>query len=138
MRQDAALQRPSTTPHHVGDEVLEAHRAQSLGDSRVACRVIAGQNQELLDAALRSLVKQGLHPVRSDKCGLCVANALYLQCETHVRDSDKVRLREKATRRRISVSNPQQEVVCARGIYRSPGADATASSKSVPTAILRR
>jgi hypothetical protein len=28
-----------------------------------------------------------------------VANAQYLQCETHVRDSDSVRLREKVTRR---------------------------------------
>jgi hypothetical protein len=28
-----------------------------------------------------------------------VAKAQYLQCDTHVRDSDSVRLREKVTRR---------------------------------------
>src|SRR4051794_32237600 len=33
------------------------------------------------------------------RCARCVANAQYLQCETHVRDSDSVRLREKVTRR---------------------------------------
>ena len=37
----------------------------------------------------------------SCRCGWCVANAQYLQCDTQVRDSDSVTLRENVTRRRI-------------------------------------
>ena len=33
------------------------------------------------------------------RCARCVAKAQYLQCETHVRESDSVRFREKVTRR---------------------------------------
>src|SRR5215208_1874187 len=35
----------------------------------------------------------------SCRCARCVAKAQYLQCETHVRDSESVRFREKVTRR---------------------------------------
>ena len=42
------------------------------------------------------------------RCGRCVANAQYLQCDTHVRDSDSVTLREKVTRRRIGRSLPSR------------------------------
>jgi putative hydroxymethylpyrimidine transport system substrate-binding protein len=38
------------------------------------------------------------------RCGRWVANAQYLQCELHVRDNDRVTLREKVTRRRTGES----------------------------------
>src|SRR3954471_273268 len=40
----------------------------------------------------------------SCRCGLWVANAQYLQCDTQDRESDSVTLREKVTRRRIGSS----------------------------------
>ena len=36
--------------------------------------------------------------------GWCVANAQYLQCDTHVRESESVTLRENVTRRRIRIA----------------------------------
>ena len=41
----------------------------------------------------------------SCRCGRCVANAQYLQCDTQVRDSDSVTLRENVTRRRIGAKS---------------------------------
>ena len=100
MRQDAALERALAAPGHVGDEVLEPERRQPLADAGVVVGVVAGQDEQLLHPAARRVVQQALDLSRArGGARRCVANAQYLQCETHVRDSDSVRLREKVTRR---------------------------------------
>jgi hypothetical protein len=43
-----------------------------------------------------------------------VANAQYLQCETHVRESDSVRFREKVTRRGATPSQATGRPPAAR------------------------
>ena len=101
MRQQPALQRPLAAPHDVGDEVVEAQLRQPRPDARVVGRVVAREDQQLLD---RRAGRRG-RAARSTSSGVCrwvwcVWKAQYLQCETHVRDSDSVTLREKVTRRR--------------------------------------
>jgi hypothetical protein len=64
VRQQPALERPLAAPGHVGDEVAEPQRLQLLADIRVIRRVVAGEDEQLLDAAARGMVEQGFHLVR--------------------------------------------------------------------------
>ena len=63
VREDAPLQRAFAAPHDVGDEVLEPERRQPLAHAGVMARVVAREDQQLLDVAARRAVQQGLHLV---------------------------------------------------------------------------
>ena len=90
-------------------------------------RVVAGQDEQLLDVAARGMVEQPRTSSGSCRCGWWVWNAQYLQCETHVRDSDSVTLREKVTLRRVGAAS----VLTVRSIV-------TLVSRAVPAGACTR
>ena len=58
VRQEASREGLLAGPDDVGDEVLEAERCELCLDAGVVGRVIAGQDEELLDAAVGRFVEQ--------------------------------------------------------------------------------
>ena len=60
VREQAALERPLARPHDVGGEVLEAERGQPLAHAGVVVGRLAGEHQQLLDAAAGGAVEQPL------------------------------------------------------------------------------
>ena len=60
VREDPALQRALAGPRDVADEVVEAELGEPLADARVVARVVAGEDQQLLDVAARGAVDQRL------------------------------------------------------------------------------
>ena len=58
VRQQPALQRALARPHDVGREVRVAPGVQALADGRVDLRPLAGQDEQLLDVALRGAVEE--------------------------------------------------------------------------------
>ena len=115
VRQQPALQRPLAAPHDVGDEVRRspssASRARTPGWCAGSSPVRTSSSLTLRRAAPSSSASTSSGACR---CGRCVANAQYLQCETHVRESDSVRLREKVTRRRIPESTTRDRTLPRR------------------------
>ena len=65
VRQQAPLERLLATPHHVADEVLEAELREARPHARMVGRVVAGQDQQLLDVAPRRMVEQPRSPRRA-------------------------------------------------------------------------
>ena len=57
VRQQPPLERPLAGPADVGGEVLVAPPAQPLGDERVDLGLLAGEDEQLLDVALRRRVE---------------------------------------------------------------------------------
>ena len=102
VRQQPALQRPLAAPHDVGDEVREAQLRRAAPARPGWC---AGSSPVSTSSSFTP--RRAAPSISAStssgacRCGRCVANAQYLQCETHVRDSDSVTLRENVTRRRI-------------------------------------
>ena len=99
VREQPALERPLAAPGHVGHEVLEAELGQPRPHAGVVPRVVARQHEQLLHPPPHGAVDSRSTSAGSCRCVRCVAKAQYLQCETHVRESDSVRFREKVTRR---------------------------------------
>ena len=64
VREHAALQRALAAPDDVGHEVLEAERGEPLAHAGVVARVVAGEDQQLLDVAPGGAVEQPLDLVR--------------------------------------------------------------------------
>ena len=62
------------------------------------------------------------------RCGVWVANAQYLQCETQVRESDRVTLREKVTRRRMPAESMDPAARASDLASSPPCADCSPSS----------
>ena len=58
VREQAALQRALARPRDVGGEVRVPPRGQALADGRVDLRLLAGEDEQLLDVALRGAVEQ--------------------------------------------------------------------------------
>ena len=65
VREDPALQRALAGPRDVADEVVEAELGEPLADARVVARVVAGEDEQLLDVAARRAVDQRLDLVRA-------------------------------------------------------------------------
>ena len=83
VRQQPALERALAAPDDVGDEVGEAERRQPLAHAGVVAGVVAGEHEQLLDAAPRRAVEQPLdllglvqvRPVRRERAVLAVRDA---------------------------------------------------------------
>ena len=112
-----------------------------LGEPLAHARVVAGSSPVSTSSSLtpRRAARSSSRSTSSGscRCGWCVANAQYLQWQTHVRDSDSVTLREKVTRRRIRPARyaARAHVPCSsrsRPAARSPAA-AAAPGATGPT-----
>ena len=64
VREDPAVERALAGPRDVGDEVVEAELGEPRADARVMARVVAGQDEQLLDVAPGGAVDQRLDLVR--------------------------------------------------------------------------
>ena len=103
VRQQPALQRALAAPHDVGDEVLEAERGEALAHAGVVAGVVAGEDEQLLDAAARGAVDQPLdlvglvqvRLVRRERAVLAVRDARARQRQRDVaREGDPAAHRE--------------------------------------------
>ena len=83
VRQHPALERPLAAPCDVGDEVVEAELGEPRPNAGVMSRLVAGQHQQLLDAAPRRAVEQRVdlvgrvqvRPVRLERAVLAMRDA---------------------------------------------------------------
>jgi hypothetical protein len=108
VREQTALERALAAPDDVGDEVREAQLGEPLAHAGVVGRVVAGQDEQLLDTSTRRAVEQPLdllrlvqvRPVRRERAVLAMRHARARQGER-----DVARERDPAAHPRGSLGN---------------------------------